>query len=83
MLNYVNQVDNGCWKGATAGGCPNHPNTYPNNPKYELTVEKTSDLLVDLKGPKQFLIGFDIICMHLNDADSNATFTKKSSGAYR
>lgn len=76
-------MDNGCWKGETAGGCGNHPLTYPKNPKYEFTIDRTSDILIDLKGPKQFLIGFDIVCVQLTDSDSAGAFSKKSSGAYR
>lgn len=66
---HVIQVGNGCWKEATAGGFGNHPQTF----------EKTSKPLIDFKGPKQYLIGFDIICLCL-DAEH---LQKKSFGAYR
>ncbi|KAJ8965118.1 hypothetical protein NQ314_004343 [Rhamnusium bicolor] len=29
----------GEWKGITAGGCPNHPTTYPNNPKFKVEID--------------------------------------------
>lgn len=78
------QITKDCWKGFNAGGCGNNPLTYPNNPKYEFTLEKTSDLLINLKGPKEYLIGFDIMCISLTDNDSlPGKFTKKSSGAFR
>ncbi|KAI9565626.1 hypothetical protein GHT06_009418 [Daphnia sinensis] len=81
---YKDEVKNDCWKGVTAGGCTNNPLTYPKNPKYQFTLDKTSDLLIDLKGPKQFLIGFDVLCISLAENDSQAgAFTKKSSGAFR
>lgn len=80
----MSQIRKDGWKGISAGGCGNHPRTYPNNPKYQFSLEKTSDLLIDLKGPKEFLIGFDVICISLCDNDSSSgTFTKKSSGAFR
>ncbi|XP_046445649.1 calpain-7-like isoform X2 [Daphnia pulex] len=81
---FKDEIRKDGWKGVSAGGCGNNPRTYPNNPKYQFTLEKTSDLLIDLKGPKEFLIGFDVTCISLCDNDSSSgTFTKKSSGAFR
>ena len=78
-------IKDGFWKGATAGGCPNHPHTYANNPHYKLTIDGSSNsqLLVELKGPKQYQIGFEVICLSTNENTSIGTFTKKSSGTYK
>lgn len=74
----------GQWKGTSAGGCGNHPLTYPNNPCFQMKLESNHNnntVLIDLKGPKQYQIGFDVQCVIANDGGGN--FEKKSSGAYR
>lgn len=73
------------WKGVTAGGCGNHP-TYQSNPHFQLILESSDNsnyLLVILKGPKQYQIGFDIITVVLNDAGAPGTFKSKHSGLFR
>lgn len=79
------QTVNGEWKGIKAGGCRNH-NTYNENPKFKLTVDgqsETESLQIELKAPKQYQIGIEILCMSLNDTNSTAKFISKSSGDYR
>lgn len=76
---FSSQITNDRWAGSRAGGCGNHPLTYPNNPRYQFTLDNASDLLIELKGPKQFQIGFDIILQEGSSPD----FSRKSSGAYR
>ncbi|KAJ8922898.1 hypothetical protein NQ315_001440 [Exocentrus adspersus] len=74
------------WKGVTAGGCPNHPVTYSNNPKFKIEIESSSgnnQLLVELKGPKQYQLGIEAIIMQVNDETITAPFRSKSSGSYR
>ncbi|XP_057659108.1 calpain-7-like [Diorhabda carinulata] len=76
----------GEWKGITAGGCPNHPLTFPNNPKYCLDVDSKSDnnqILIELKGPKQYQMGFEVTIQQLKDESVTAPFRAKSSGSYR
>ncbi|KAL1462822.1 hypothetical protein WDU94_014629, partial [Cyamophila willieti] len=79
----------GEWKGISAGGCPNHPATYPNNPKFLVTLESTrtmgcdNSLLVFLKGPKQYSLGMKVTCVKLDDETMTAPFKTKDSGAYR
>ncbi|KAK9883715.1 hypothetical protein WA026_001902 [Henosepilachna vigintioctopunctata] len=77
----------GEWKGNSAGGCPNHPLTYKNNPKIKLIISSTSNenlILVELKGPKQYQIGIETIISKINDNESvTAPFKSKSSGPYR
>ncbi|KAI5709770.1 hypothetical protein M8J75_003116 [Diaphorina citri] len=77
----------GEWKGLTAGGCPNYPATYPNNPRYQVTLDSRQSmdntLLVFLKGPKQYSLGVKITCVRLDDETATAPFKTKDSGAYR
>jgi len=45
----------GQWKGKSAGGCSNYPETTHNNPVYQLRLDSKSannHLLVELRGPK-------------------------------
>lgn len=74
------------WKGPSAGGCGNHPLTYKNNPKIKIIVESSSNensLLIELKGPKQYQIGFDLTISNLADENLTAPFKTISSGPYR
>lgn len=83
---YTKKISNGEWKGITAGGCRNHPATYPNNPRYRLvldTIRDDNSVLLDLKGPKQYQIGLEIVPKSLNDLDKTAPFVNQSSGPYR
>ncbi|XP_066246595.1 calpain-7-like [Euwallacea similis] len=76
----------GEWKGTTAGGCPNHPATYPGNPKFRLDIESNAEnnqLLLELKGPKQYQIGLQAVIKQVNDESVTAPFKTKSSGPYR
>ncbi|XP_045498046.1 calpain-7-like [Colias croceus] len=76
----------GDWAGRTAGGCINHPTTYPNNPKFLITVPDSitpCTLAAELKGPKQYQIGIDARVESLDDPSVTAPFLKESSGAYR
>lgn len=77
---HTKEVTDGQWKGSSAGGCGNHPATYLNNPRYQLVLESphnNNQLLLDLKGPKQFQMGLDLIP---HDSSSNR---KRSSGLFR
>ncbi|CAG9531209.1 unnamed protein product [Cercopithifilaria johnstoni] len=75
----------GEWKGKTAGGCGNGPSreTYMNNPIYEVNLDDGSDdndVLIELKGPKQYNIGFEIKQV---SSLRNKSFERRSSGAFR
>ncbi|XP_033225588.1 calpain-7-like [Belonocnema kinseyi] len=83
---YEKEMTDGQWKGITAGGCGNHPATYQNNPRYQLILESSHNnncLLIILKGPKQYQIGFEIISVVLNDPEAPTAFKSKSSGPFR
>ncbi|CAG9786534.1 unnamed protein product [Diatraea saccharalis] len=76
----------GEWSGRTAGGCENHRQTYPNNPKFIFTVPYTRvpcNVVIELKGPKQYQIGVDVRVDSLDDPSVTAPFYKESSGPYR
>ena len=48
----------GEWKGVTAGGCTNHPQTYPNNPVYQLQLAgpAAASVTLQLKGPRVYQV---------------------------
>jgi len=73
----------GQWKGRTAGGCGNHRDTWQNNPHYRIVLDSNCHLQIQLKAPKQFQIGMDIVCVSAQDKDSPNYFKKKPSGLYR
>ncbi|XP_039453732.1 calpain-7-like [Culex pipiens pallens] len=76
---------NGEWKGRTAGGCPNHPLTYKNNPLYRLHIgpKDTSQLVVELRGPKLYQVGLELTVVSLEDPEVTAPFISQSTGSYR
>lgn len=73
---HTKKID-GEWKGETAGGCGNHRATYPNNPRYRLNLVSYGHICIDLKAPRQFQIGFDVIPINVNG------YISKNTGAYR
>jgi len=73
----------GKWSASLAGGCANNRDTWPNNPRYQLVLDSPGQLHVQLKGPKQFQLGFDLLTVMANDTTSPHYFKKKSSGVYR
>lgn len=79
------QVINGEWKGQSAGGCQNHPLSYKNNPKYSLTLgpRESNNLVIELRGPKVYQVGLEVIIISLDDETLTAPFVSKTSGGYR
>merc|ERR1719450_512708 len=73
----------GSWSSSTAGGCGNYRDTWPINPRYRLELDTPGPLHIQLKGPKQYQIGFDILNISASDKNSKHYFSKKSSGLYR
>ncbi|KAH9629383.1 hypothetical protein HF086_008899 [Spodoptera exigua] len=60
----------GEWTARTAGGCENHRATYPNNPKFIITVPDSRTpchIVIELKGPKQYQMGVDARVESLDD----------------
>lgn len=84
--HYSQQISDGQWKGVTAGGCRNHPDTYRFNPCYKLELDSAYNknyIVIDLKGPKQYQMGVEVTIVSLTDDDITAPFKSTSSGAYR
>ena len=65
LFTYMSVTDNypsleyfqitGQWKGVTAGGCGNYPETHKNNPIYQIKLDNSSTdnyILIELLGPK-------------------------------
>lgn len=73
----------GKWQGVTAGGCPNYPATYKNNPKFRITVgpRSKSTLLIELRAPKVYQVGFELA--NISTADPETSFEAVSTGVYR
>ncbi|XP_028403793.1 calpain-7-like isoform X2 [Dendronephthya gigantea] len=69
---YVcHKQETGEWKGITAGGCPNYPETHKNNPVYFCELEEsapstTLSVLVKVRGPRQYAVG----CLMISLASS-------------
>lgn len=80
---YRQEINTAKWERETAGGCANYPDTYQRNPRFQFTTNSDCRALVELKAPKQFHIGFDIVCVVAGDKKSPLYFRKKSSEPYR
>ncbi|XP_078490553.1 calpain-7-like [Ciona intestinalis] len=78
----MNKRIQGEWTAQTAGGCSNNKATYGNNPIYQLNIEGSgqAQLLIQLRAPKSYSNGFDIICVGTN---GEKPFNKTTSGAFR
>ncbi|XP_054637585.1 calpain-7 isoform X2 [Dunckerocampus dactyliophorus] len=73
---------NGQWKGLSAGGCGNYKDSYKNNPIYQVQLERAGPLLIELRGSRQYSVGFEVVTVS-TAADANTTSHKRSSGDYR
>ncbi|XP_004631751.1 calpain-7 [Octodon degus] len=74
---------NGKWSGQSAGGCGNFQETHKNNPIYQFHIEKTGPLLIELRGPRQYSVGFEVVTVSLVGDPVPHGFQRKSSGDYR
>ncbi|XP_078520017.1 calpain-7 isoform X4 [Lissotriton helveticus] len=79
----VHKRVNGQWKGASAGGCGNFKDSYKNNPIFQFQVERSGPLLVELRGPRQYSVGFEVVTVSSVGEPGPSGFQKKSSGDYR
>lgn len=76
----------GKWTKATAGGCSNYQESYMRNPVYQITLSNSSAnncLKIELKGPQQYSVGFDIVCVGSNVTNNPKDFKQTSSGSFR
>uniref|UniRef100_A0A8C6SBT9 Calpain 7 n=1 Tax=Neogobius melanostomus TaxID=47308 RepID=A0A8C6SBT9_9GOBI len=74
---------NGQWKGASAGGCGNYKDSYKNNPIYQMNLERSGPLLIELRGSRQYSVGFEMVTVSTETDPGAAGFSKKNSGDYR
>uniref|UniRef100_A0A8C7A7L6 Calpain 7 n=1 Tax=Neovison vison TaxID=452646 RepID=A0A8C7A7L6_NEOVI len=74
---------NGKWSGQSAGGCGNFQETHRNNPIYQFHIEKTGPLLIELRGPRQYSVGFEVVTVSVVGDPGPHGFQRKSSGDYR
>ncbi|XP_065609263.1 calpain-7 isoform X3 [Cyrtonyx montezumae] len=74
---------NGQWKGHSAGGCGNFRDSYKNNPIYQFQLDKSGPLLIELRGPRQYSVGFEIVTVSTVGDPGSYGFQKKNSGDYR
>ena len=76
----------GQWKGQSAGGCGNYRDSHNCNPIYQLRVDgggTDNFILVELLGPKQYSVGFEITTVSETTPGSPGAFKKTTSGDYR
>ena len=45
--------------------------------------QNNNQILLDLKGPKKYQIGLDVVCVIANDQNAQGVFKRKNSGAFR
>uniref|UniRef100_A0A3Q3B108 Calpain 7 n=1 Tax=Kryptolebias marmoratus TaxID=37003 RepID=A0A3Q3B108_KRYMA len=74
---------NGQWKGPSAGGCGNYKDSYKHNPIYQINLERSGPLLIELRGSRQYSVGFEMVTVSTVGDPGPAAFQKKSSGDYR
>lgn len=82
---YEKQIT-GQWKGRSAGGCGNYPATHDNNPAFQIKMDNHSTdnhVMIELRGPKQYSVGFELTCVVPNVPNAPGNITKKTSGDYR
>lgn len=74
---------NGQWKGASAGGCGNYRDTFKNNPIYQFNMEKAGPLLIELRGSRQYSVGFEVVTVSTAGDSGSSGSQKRGSGDYR
>ncbi|XP_013806197.1 calpain-7 isoform X1 [Apteryx mantelli] len=79
----VSKRVNGQWKGHSAGGCGNFRDSYKNNPIYQFQLDKSGPLLIELRGPRQYSVGFELVMVSTVGDPGSSGFQKKNSGDYR
>nr|CAB3227605.1 calpain-7-like [Phallusia mammillata] len=74
----------GAWTKTTAGGCANNKSTHGTNPLYQINIDgmgkEKCQLLIELRAPRDYSIGFDVICVETN---AEKPFSQTTSGSFR
>ncbi|KAK0155007.1 Calpain-7 [Merluccius polli] len=73
----------GQWKGASAGGCGNYKDSYKHNPIYQFSLERSGPLLTELRGHRQYSVGFEVVTVSVVGDPGPSGFQKRASGDYR
>jgi len=78
----------GQWTTETAGGCRNNRSTYSLNPVYQLVFngsarEDDNEVMIELRGPKDYSIGLELVTVTLVNQSSANQFKHKDSGTFR
>ncbi|CAN9514441.1 unnamed protein product [Ophioblennius macclurei] len=76
-----NKRINGQWKGASAGGCGNYKDSYKHNPIYQVNLDRSGPLLIELRGSRQYSVGFEVVTV--STVGESGAAHKRSSGDYR
>ncbi|CDQ78819.1 unnamed protein product [Oncorhynchus mykiss] len=74
---------NGQWKGPSAGGCGNYKDSYKHNPIYQFNLERPGPVLIELRGSRQYSVGFEMVTVSTVVEPGPAGHPKKNSGDYR
>ncbi|XP_014018676.2 calpain-7 [Salmo salar] len=74
---------NGQWKGPSAGGCGNYKDSYKHNPIYQFNLERPGPMLIELRGSRQYSVGFEMVTVSTVVETGPAGVPKKNSGDYR
>ncbi|TSK16117.1 Calpain-7 [Bagarius yarrelli] len=74
---------NGQWKGISAGGCSNYKDTYKQNPIYQFNLDKSGPLLIELRGSRQYSVGFEVLTVSPAVEAGVSGTPKRGSGDYR
>ncbi|VDP95153.1 unnamed protein product [Echinostoma caproni] len=76
----------GQWKGESAGGCRNNPEKYDKNPCFQINMpnnEPDNQLLIELRGPKDYALGCELIKVSITNPNAANLLERKSTGDYR
>ncbi|XP_034387042.1 calpain-7-like [Cyclopterus lumpus] len=71
--------------GPSAGGCGNYKDSYKHNPIYQVNLERPGPLLVELRGSRQYSVGFEVVAVTVSTVGDPgpAAPQKRNSGDYR
>ncbi|CAH8620579.1 unnamed protein product [Dicrocoelium dendriticum] len=76
----------GQWKGISAGGCPNHPDTYDNNPCFQINLKNNeidNQILIEMRGPKDYAINCELTKISVTNPNAPNKLERKSADSYR
>uniref|UniRef100_A0A4W6DPY2 Calpain 7 n=1 Tax=Lates calcarifer TaxID=8187 RepID=A0A4W6DPY2_LATCA len=66
---------NGQWKGLSAGGCGNYKDSYKHNPIYQINLERSGPLLIELRGSST-VSGFEMVTVSTCLSSPSLSFSR-------